>query len=295
MNATQVVNTLFSTTSTSSDSTPQLNPDFVKKVFTNVPPKTFKRNEFGLLEEVNYIFNEDGTVNWRAMIPRQFLYINKSAKDRIEKRYSKKIEDIDVISDNVDDSFLVIKLAGLKFLAFLRGFSSVSYQPVCANPNYASTACDVAWIENYETNNQCVYFGGLGSAMIENTNKMTSSYLIEMSENRAFCRAVRSFLRINIVSQEELKPDGSPQIEEEESVSKVDPYSLLQQNLDKRGITFKMVKGTLLKKATTDEEKALVNSYNSIQDIKTNIIFDILGKLQKKDEQKVSKENPIPA
>ena len=32
---------------------------------SNIPPKTFARNKFGLLEDppVPYVFNEDGTVN----------------------------------------------------------------------------------------------------------------------------------------------------------------------------------------------------------------------------------------
>jgi len=30
----------------------------------------FKRNELGLLEGLNYQTQEDGTVNWRALIPK---------------------------------------------------------------------------------------------------------------------------------------------------------------------------------------------------------------------------------
>ncbi len=37
----------------------------------------YKRNEFGLLEGVEYKFNEDGSVNWRAMIKPEHLYPNR--------------------------------------------------------------------------------------------------------------------------------------------------------------------------------------------------------------------------
>ena len=40
-------------------------------------PDIYKRNEHGLLENVDYEFNEDGSVNWRAMIKEEFLYPNK--------------------------------------------------------------------------------------------------------------------------------------------------------------------------------------------------------------------------
>ena len=35
------------------------------------------RNERGLLNDVQYIFNKDGTVNWRAMVNPAHLYPNK--------------------------------------------------------------------------------------------------------------------------------------------------------------------------------------------------------------------------
>ena len=40
-------------------------------------PDLYKRNEHGLLENVEYEFSEDGSVDWRAMIKSEFLYPNK--------------------------------------------------------------------------------------------------------------------------------------------------------------------------------------------------------------------------
>ena len=38
---------------------------------------TYKRNEEGLLTGVDYKFNDDGSVDWRAMIDPKHLYPNK--------------------------------------------------------------------------------------------------------------------------------------------------------------------------------------------------------------------------
>ena len=40
-------------------------------------PDIYKRNEHGLLENADYAFNEDGSIDWRAMIKPEFLYPNK--------------------------------------------------------------------------------------------------------------------------------------------------------------------------------------------------------------------------
>src|ERR1017187_4253624 len=46
---------------------------------TCIPPKKFERNEYGLICDgsVSYVYNEDGTINWRKMIRPQFLVPNK--------------------------------------------------------------------------------------------------------------------------------------------------------------------------------------------------------------------------
>ena len=66
--------------------------------------KIFKRNEFGLIEGIEYQFNEDGSVNWRAMIKPEHLYPNK---DWFETR---KLPMPDYI-ERLADHHLLIKLA----------------------------------------------------------------------------------------------------------------------------------------------------------------------------------------
>jgi len=75
----------------------------------NKPPTIVKRNEYGLLEDknINYIFNEDGSVNWRKMIKPEFLVANR---DRTDETDISKLE----------DNELIILLGGLKDLANIR-------------------------------------------------------------------------------------------------------------------------------------------------------------------------------
>ena len=82
---------------------------------TNKPPVIVKRNQYGLLEDKNveYVFNEDGSINWRKMIKSEFLVANR---DRTDETDISKLEDHE----------LIILLGGLKDLASIRGFTSVN-------------------------------------------------------------------------------------------------------------------------------------------------------------------------
>ena len=68
----------------------------VKQPQKSIPKKyanglgRFCRNEFGLLNEVGYDFDEDGSVNWRSMIKDEHLFPNKSWFDLRKKRCAKK-------------------------------------------------------------------------------------------------------------------------------------------------------------------------------------------------------------
>jgi hypothetical protein len=265
--------------------------------YKNVPPRTFKRNEYGLLEKFNYIFSDDGTVNWRAMIPVQFLYLNPQHIERIETEYGKKISEISINDDKVKDRDLVITLNGIRYLAFLRGFTDINYSIHQSSSEYASVVCRIYWIPNYETpilNPEAVFdtigSSGIGSANILTTNQMTKNYLVEMAENRAFCRAVRGFLRIGIVSAEELSGTKNGKIVE----SPVDidgtvpnPTNILINLLQERNCSLDKLKARLLKDAKTPEEIEEIKSYKSIHEIPKANILDIIGKIKRgpKDSQ----------
>ena len=94
--------------------------------------KKFARNEDGLLENpsVEYAFNEDGSVDWRKMVRKEFLVPNRS-----------RTQETDV--DALEDKDLLILLGGIKELAQLRGFTDVKYNGVTANLEFVCVSCEI--------------------------------------------------------------------------------------------------------------------------------------------------------
>ena len=79
------------------------------------------RDERGLLNGVNYIFNKDGTINWCAMVNPAHLYPNKDW-------FNRRNQAIPETADGLRDEQLLIKLGGIKEVAKLRGYSRVNFQ-----------------------------------------------------------------------------------------------------------------------------------------------------------------------
>ena len=157
------------------------------------PPKLVTRNQYGLIEDqtLNYIFNDDGTINWRKMVKVEHLVPSRQ-----------KTQETDV--SKLQDKDLLILLGGIKELAQIRGYTSVEYKVVAASENYFATSCRITWLPNYETGGKEVVFESLADATLNNTKSFARFFLAAIAENRAFVRCVRNFLKINIVSQEEL-------------------------------------------------------------------------------------------
>ena len=165
----------------------------------------YERDERGLVKGVQYKFKPNGKIDWRAMINTQWLVINRQFENKLQEKYGRGSADLKV--EEVDDNFLLITLPGIKELADLRGIVSycpkVEYGPL----GQVSVTAQITWIENFETKGRCVPFGGVANASQENTTGFGSIYLEAIAENRAFVRAVRNFLGINIVGQDEIKPE----------------------------------------------------------------------------------------
>jgi hypothetical protein len=125
--------------------------------------KLQSRNEFGLLENVNYEQNDDGSVNWRAMVALEHLYPNKGWFQKFNKPFPKSAE-------GLDDNQLLIKLSGIKELAKLRGFTEVKYEVIKCELNHVAVKCGITWIGNYESEGKPVYFEDIANATAHNTN-----------------------------------------------------------------------------------------------------------------------------
>jgi len=232
-----------------------------------VPPKVFRRNSYGLLENdnINYIFNEDGSINWRAMVKTQYLVPNRQ-----------KTQETDV--SKLEDKDLLILLGGIKELAQIRGFTSVEYNVISATDNYFATSCRITWVPNYETENRPVIFEALADASLVNTKDFARYFLAAIAENRAFVRCVRNFLKINIVSQEELGDAklGLVAKEDSEKENPMNPTVLLEKIMQEKGITFDTLKKKLVK-----EKFENADNFNSVKDVPKSKVFELIERIKK--------------
>lgn len=252
------------------------------------PCKKFKRNDCGLIEGVAYLYHDDNTVNWRAMIKPEYLVINQQYKDKIEQATGKPIAEIQ--PNEVDDQKLLILLAGIKELAQIRGYSKVNYTIASATPHYVAVSCSIEWIPNYETGMQPVTFSALADASHENTFNWAGNYLAAIAENRAFVRCVRNYLSIHVAGKEEVGPakqngfnqnNQNQNIQEEKEFKPTEPHGILQIKLRERNKSFDKLKQDWI---TKGHEEAKI--WQSISDIPINDVWEILTAIKEADSKK---------
>lgn len=222
-----------------------------------------KRDEDGLIVQpkVNYVFNEDGMIDWRKMVKTEHLVPNRQ-----------RTSETDVTK--LEDSQLLVLLAGFKELAQVRGFTDVSYDVVSPSPDYVVATCRIGWIANYETENEPVCFSAIGDASPHNTTSFARNFLGPIAENRAFVRCVRNFLKINVTGADEI---GNAKVGMAESVSEggSDPASLLQSAMTEKGFSFEKVKAKLLA-----EDYPEADSFEGVKDIPKAKIFELIGRIK---------------
>lgn len=232
---------------------------------TSIPPIKITRNAHGLIDDgsVKYIYNEDGTVAWRKLIPTEYLVPNKLRTTETE---ISKLQDKDIL----------IVLKGIRWLAQTRGYNKIKYDVFTANQDYVLVKCKVTFIPNYETNNQEVTFESLGDASKENTESFGKLFLSACAENRAFARCVRNFLNLGIVAEEEMQSANPVQT----TTNADSPVIILKQLLDEYSYTFEKIKEKLVAEKIENAEK-----WEKIEDIPNSVIFDIIKRLNKKKDK----------
>jgi len=166
------------------------------------PLKLVRDLDTGLIASIEYEFDEQGFVNWRSLIDEQYLYPKKDWFERKGLPVPDSIE-------GLDDSQLLIKIGGINQLARLRGYTRVKHEVENVEPNYVVDTCTIDWIPNYETDNRQVSFSWAANSTFENAGDFMLKFQETQAQNRAFNLAVRKFLNINIVSEEEL--DKAPE------------------------------------------------------------------------------------
>lgn len=183
-------------------------------------PDLYKRDENGLLLNAGYEFNEDGSINWRAMIKDEHLFPNKSW-------FESRNKEVPSSAEGLEDHQLLIKLGGIKELAKLRGFRNVSYTIHRCDAQHVAVTCGINFLPNYETAGEEVYFEDAANATLNNTSSFATKFLETIACNRAFVRCVRNFLNVHIVGDDEIdksafKPSTG------EAISPLTPNSVLE-------------------------------------------------------------------
>lgn len=207
--------------------------------------KTFKRNELGLIEGVEYKFKQDGTVDWRAMINPAYLVINKQYEESLVKRFSRPLNEIKVT--DVEDNKLLILLQGIKEIANLRGYTSVRPTISYISETKAVVSTQIDWLPNFETSDEPVSFGDIGSASLDNTSGFGQMYLEAIATNRAFVRAVRNFLCINVLANDEIDAKATQEfLKKKDEFKPHSPQAVLQNLITKAGYTFETFKAKVV-------------------------------------------------
>jgi hypothetical protein len=267
------------------------NPEAVENEATaqsiETPPEThryfseisrFRRDSYGLIENVEYHFNPDGSINWREMIPKEYLVPNRD----FFKGKNIDLKDIDI--SKLPDNQLLILLGGIKDLAQIRGFDNVEYQVISAGSEYVAVKCTIDWTPNFETSFNKISFSALADAHLDNTKDFAKNFLMAIAENRAFIRCVRNFLKINIVGNEEIgktaavTPVESPAPEDSGHMSK--PISLLKSTMSEYGVAFAQIKDRAIQKGMDGAE-----SWSCIEDISPLAMFTIISGIKNKNKK----------
>ena len=197
-----------------------------------VTTNKYSRGKDGLLKSVEYEYNEDGSVNWRAMVDPKHLFPNKSWFEARNKAVPTSV-------DGLQDYQLLIKLAGIKELAKLRGYNSVRYNVIKCEKDHVSIKCEISLIPNFENPISesdfipaSTHFEDVANATTDNTSSFATKFLETIAANRAFVRCVRNFLNVHIVGDDEIdKSNGTPQhpeTEEVEPIKKLTPNGVLE-------------------------------------------------------------------
>ncbi len=184
--------------------------------------------KFGLLDRINYVFDEFGFIDWRAIIPEGFLFINA-------KKFTDNNKEVPKTMDGLDDSEIIIKLGGIKWLARVRGYDSVAFEVISANADNVIVKCKIDWIANFE-NPQGAFYEEIASCNTKNADNFNIKFAESIAANRAFVRCVRNFLNVNIVGEEEIVSEPIKQSDAKTDSMAIDPQSIFIKKCKEKGM-----------------------------------------------------------
>jgi len=231
----------------------------------------FKRNELGLFDNIEYKYLPNGYVDWRAMVDTKFLVPNSTY-------FTGKGLPIPISIEGLPDEQLLIRLAGVRELARLRGIERVERPISYQLPDGGAVAsCKITFIPNFETNFQPLIYEEVASATRENCNYV--NYAETLACNRSFVRAVKSALNIYILSDEEFKKEPASNSTDDQTT----PLACLKEVLlnEKYNIsTFEGLVQYLSKTSLYKNRIEEIQSWKSFEGIPVDELRTVLGKLK---------------
>ena len=249
-----------------------------KIVEKNTPPSG-SRNSYGLLDNLDYDFDESGFVNYKKLIPQEYLVPNKQYFERFKKP-------LPTTTEGLSDKEVLVLLVGWKQLLNFREFKSVNHDVISVSRESVTVKTTIIWKGNYETGFEDVSFSALATASIDNTFNFARNYLAEIAENRGLCRAIRGFLRIPIVGFDEVGPQSESEANTSEGdmpiINKSKYHAVLQQKMIEYNISWDTLKTNLVAKKYKDAE-----NWNTLLDIPSTEIWAIVGRMDIRHKEKL--------
>lgn len=220
-------------------------------------PPTFQFDDDGLVKGMVYKYRSDGSIDWRAMLlPEHFGVHARRFKDELLTKYGKSAEQLN--PSEIEDKYLLIFLAGFRYLARLRGALSIRPKVVVSTPTFVSVRTMITWRPNPETGGLEVEYGDCANASSENTTPMVRHSLDAIAANKAFVRAVRGYLEIPILGWDEVTSDDKGgSIESGPSVQglgSLGPSGALERIATDARVSFEQVKKGALTKYRSEME-----------------------------------------
>ncbi len=226
------------------------------------PP--FKRLENGMIEGFEYKRLPNKRIDWKAMINPAHIVFNRLKDAEILATYGATSEALvysEVIKTKVvNEKHILILLQGFVELADLRGYeyceSKVAHVEIDRG---VTSTCHITWIPNDEDPT-----GKTSSGVADATSGNTSGwgYLATMADNRAFVRAVKRGLGIQILGFDEIaaKDNPAPEVSTESAqINPLMPQGVLKRIAEENNLTFIQLKAGATskyrKKISGDPEK----------------------------------------
>lgn len=231
-------------------------------------------------EKIRTIGMETKPFEWKALIPSKYIDIGNEwlSQNGIELKGTTE-EQKEELKERCGEENLIIKLAGFKHLAHLRGMSCVDYEIRNVSDKHVTAICTISFESVTVTDKDGeihsfprTTISGVANATESNTSYPYSMFLESMAENRSFIRAIKTAFNINILGAEELKiqpSTASSMLDGEEGCAS--PQDSLRMAVQGKGKDFADLKESLRKKKWEGYEE-----WNDFSDIPAEQCFLII-------------------